>query len=75
MTTEERSAMALRLILSFFPLFTALLFCVCADIYVHCDSLTSSSPCFCSEPTKTSCDNPGTPRYGSLNRTFGFKVT
>ncbi|XP_063755390.1 CUB and sushi domain-containing protein 3 [Eleginops maclovinus] len=28
----------------------------------------------CIEPTKTSCDNPGTPRYGSLNRTFGFKV-
>ncbi|XP_070403824.1 CUB and sushi domain-containing protein 3-like [Nothobranchius furzeri] len=26
------------------------------------------------EPTKTSCDNPGTPRYGSLNRTYGFKV-
>uniref|UniRef100_A0A671WNK8 CUB and Sushi multiple domains 3 n=1 Tax=Sparus aurata TaxID=8175 RepID=A0A671WNK8_SPAAU len=28
----------------------------------------------CIEPTKTSCDNPGTPRYGSLNRTYGFKV-
>ncbi|KAF3707384.1 CUB and sushi domain-containing protein 3 CUB and sushi multiple domains protein 3 [Channa argus] len=27
----------------------------------------------CIEPTKTSCDNPGTPRYGSLNRTYGFK--
>ncbi|KAM7373267.1 hypothetical protein PAMP_008132 [Pampus punctatissimus] len=29
---------------------------------------------YVSEPTKTSCDNPGTPRYGSLNRTYGFKV-
>uniref|UniRef100_A0A8C7ZCP2 CUB and Sushi multiple domains 3b n=1 Tax=Oryzias sinensis TaxID=183150 RepID=A0A8C7ZCP2_9TELE len=28
----------------------------------------------CIEPTRTSCENPGTPRYGSLNRTFGFKV-
>uniref|UniRef100_A0A669CBN4 CUB and Sushi multiple domains 3 n=1 Tax=Oreochromis niloticus TaxID=8128 RepID=A0A669CBN4_ORENI len=28
----------------------------------------------CLQPTKTSCDNPGTPRYGSLNRTYGFKV-
>ncbi|XP_037548906.1 CUB and sushi domain-containing protein 3 [Nematolebias whitei] len=28
----------------------------------------------CSKPTKTSCDNPGTPRYGALNRTYGFKV-
>uniref|UniRef100_A0A8C9X3Z4 CUB and Sushi multiple domains 3 n=1 Tax=Sander lucioperca TaxID=283035 RepID=A0A8C9X3Z4_SANLU len=28
----------------------------------------------CIEPTKTSCENPGTPRYGSLNRTYGFKV-
>uniref|UniRef100_A0A4W6DPK5 CUB and Sushi multiple domains 3 n=1 Tax=Lates calcarifer TaxID=8187 RepID=A0A4W6DPK5_LATCA len=28
----------------------------------------------CIEPTKTSCDNPGTPRSGSLNRTYGFKV-
>lgn len=26
------------------------------------------------EPTKTSCDDPGTPRYGSMNRTYGFKV-
>ncbi|KAG7279981.1 hypothetical protein CRUP_025233 [Coryphaenoides rupestris] len=27
----------------------------------------------CIEPTRTSCENPGTPRYGSLNRTYGFK--
>lgn len=26
------------------------------------------------EPTRTTCENPGTPRYGSMNRTFGFKV-
>ncbi|XP_038827831.1 CUB and sushi domain-containing protein 3-like [Salvelinus namaycush] len=28
----------------------------------------------CIEPTRTTCENPGTPRYGSLNRTYGFKV-
>ncbi|KPP79508.1 CUB and sushi domain-containing protein 3-like, partial [Scleropages formosus] len=28
----------------------------------------------CIEPTRTTCENPGTPRYGSLNRTTGFKV-
>ncbi|KAJ8267678.1 hypothetical protein COCON_G00128500 [Conger conger] len=28
----------------------------------------------CIEPTHTTCENPGTPRYGSLNRTSGFKV-
>uniref|UniRef100_A0A8B9LL55 CUB and Sushi multiple domains 3a n=1 Tax=Astyanax mexicanus TaxID=7994 RepID=A0A8B9LL55_ASTMX len=28
----------------------------------------------CIEPTRTTCENPGTPRYGSMNRTFGFKV-
>ncbi|XP_061670636.1 CUB and sushi domain-containing protein 3 isoform X2 [Syngnathoides biaculeatus] len=38
------------------------------------DGSWSGSQPRCIEPTKTSCDNPGTPRYGSLNRTFGFKV-
>uniref|UniRef100_A0AAR2JXJ0 CUB and Sushi multiple domains 3a n=1 Tax=Pygocentrus nattereri TaxID=42514 RepID=A0AAR2JXJ0_PYGNA len=28
----------------------------------------------CIEPTRTTCENPGTPRYGSMNRTFGFKI-
>lgn len=36
--------------------------------------ITSTRVLIFSEPTKTSCDNPGTPRYGSLNRTYGFKV-
>ncbi|KAG9345033.1 hypothetical protein JZ751_009574 [Albula glossodonta] len=28
----------------------------------------------CIEPTRTTCENPGTPRHGGLNRTSGFKV-
>ncbi|XP_061076047.1 LOW QUALITY PROTEIN: CUB and sushi domain-containing protein 3-like [Conger conger] len=28
----------------------------------------------CIEPTRTTCENPGTPRHGALNRTAGFKV-
>ncbi|KAM6972968.1 CUB and sushi domain-containing protein 3-like [Aplochiton taeniatus] len=28
----------------------------------------------CIEPTRTACENPGSPRHGNLNRTFGFKV-
>uniref|UniRef100_A0AAY4CTR7 CUB and Sushi multiple domains 3a n=1 Tax=Denticeps clupeoides TaxID=299321 RepID=A0AAY4CTR7_9TELE len=28
----------------------------------------------CIEPTRTTCENPGVPRHGSMNRTYGFKV-
>ncbi|XP_072548530.1 CUB and sushi domain-containing protein 3 isoform X2 [Salminus brasiliensis] len=28
----------------------------------------------CIEPTRTTCENPGTPEYGSLNASLGFKV-
>ncbi|KAH0502555.1 CUB and sushi domain-containing protein 3 [Microtus ochrogaster] len=28
----------------------------------------------CLQPTRTSCDNPGVPRHGSQNNTFGFQV-
>ncbi|XP_050987326.1 CUB and sushi domain-containing protein 3 isoform X1 [Labeo rohita] len=28
----------------------------------------------CIEPTRTTCENPGTPEYGSLNSSLGFKV-
>lgn len=42
----------------------------------ECDRVFISylSVLFFTEPTRTTCENPGTPRYGSLNRTFGFKV-
>ena len=29
---------------------------------------------FILEPTRTSCENPGVPRHGSQNNTFGFQV-
>uniref|UniRef100_A0A8C1PHK2 CUB and Sushi multiple domains 3a n=1 Tax=Cyprinus carpio TaxID=7962 RepID=A0A8C1PHK2_CYPCA len=38
------------------------------------DGTWSGSQPRCIEPTRTTCENLGTPRYGSLNRTFGFKV-
>uniref|UniRef100_A0A8C1SG25 CUB and Sushi multiple domains 3 n=1 Tax=Cyprinus carpio TaxID=7962 RepID=A0A8C1SG25_CYPCA len=38
------------------------------------DGTWSGSQPHCIEPTRTTCENPGMPRYGSLNRTFGFKV-
>ncbi|XP_016136368.1 CUB and sushi domain-containing protein 3-like, partial [Sinocyclocheilus grahami] len=38
------------------------------------DGTWSGSQPRCIEPTRTTCENPGMPRYGSLNRTFGFKV-
>ncbi|KAK3540800.1 hypothetical protein QTP86_001980 [Hemibagrus guttatus] len=28
----------------------------------------------CMQPTRTTCENPGTPLYGSLNSSLGFKV-
>uniref|UniRef100_A0AAR2IVV0 CUB and Sushi multiple domains 3a n=1 Tax=Pygocentrus nattereri TaxID=42514 RepID=A0AAR2IVV0_PYGNA len=28
----------------------------------------------CIEPTRTTCENPGTPEFGSLNASLGFKV-
>ncbi|XP_016429682.1 CUB and sushi domain-containing protein 3-like [Sinocyclocheilus rhinocerous] len=28
----------------------------------------------CLQPTRTTCENPGTPEYGSLNSSLGFKV-
>lgn len=27
-----------------------------------------------SEPTRTACENPGVPRHGSQNNTFGYQV-
>ncbi|MBN3314648.1 CSMD3 protein, partial [Atractosteus spatula] len=38
------------------------------------DGTWSGSQPRCIEPTRTTCENPGTPRHGSLNRTSGFKV-
>ncbi|KAG1971132.1 CUB and sushi domain-containing protein [Pimephales promelas] len=42
--------------------------------FCQADGTWSGSQPRCIEPTRTTCENPGTPRYGSLNRTFGFKV-
>ncbi|KAB0371474.1 hypothetical protein FD755_016412 [Muntiacus reevesi] len=38
------------------------------------DGTWSGSSPHCIEPTRTSCDNPGVPRHGSQNNTFGFQV-
>ncbi|XP_073722073.1 CUB and sushi domain-containing protein 3-like [Misgurnus anguillicaudatus] len=38
------------------------------------DGIWSGSQPRCIEPTKTTCENPGTPEYGSLNSSLGFKV-
>uniref|UniRef100_G1LJB7 CUB and sushi domain-containing protein 3 n=1 Tax=Ailuropoda melanoleuca TaxID=9646 RepID=G1LJB7_AILME len=38
------------------------------------DGMWSGSSPHCIEPTRTSCENPGVPRHGSQNNTFGFQV-
>ncbi|XP_076768323.1 LOW QUALITY PROTEIN: CUB and sushi domain-containing protein 3 [Arvicanthis niloticus] len=38
------------------------------------DGTWSGSSPHCIEPTRTSCENPGVPRHGSQNNTFGFQV-
>uniref|UniRef100_A0A672SDS5 CUB and sushi domain-containing protein 3-like n=1 Tax=Sinocyclocheilus grahami TaxID=75366 RepID=A0A672SDS5_SINGR len=38
------------------------------------DGTWSGSQPRCIEPTRTTCENPGTPEYGSLNSSLGFKV-
>ncbi|KAJ8013388.1 hypothetical protein DPEC_G00052750 [Dallia pectoralis] len=38
------------------------------------DGIWSRSQPRCIEPTRTSCENPGTPEYGSTNISQGFKV-
>ncbi|TRY62369.1 hypothetical protein DNTS_006565 [Danionella cerebrum] len=38
------------------------------------DSTWSGTQPRCIEPTRTTCENPGTPEYGSLNSSLGFKV-
>ncbi|GAA6104581.1 CUB and sushi domain-containing protein 3 [Tachysurus ichikawai] len=38
------------------------------------DGTWSGSQPRCIEPTRTTCENPGTPEYGSLNASLGFKV-
>ncbi|XP_072269338.1 CUB and sushi domain-containing protein 3 [Pyxicephalus adspersus] len=38
------------------------------------DGTWSGSPPRCIEPTWTSCDNPGTPRHGFQNNTYGYQV-
>ncbi|XP_058232392.1 CUB and sushi domain-containing protein 3 isoform X1 [Hemibagrus wyckioides] len=38
------------------------------------DGTWSGSQPRCIEPTRTTCENPGTPLYGSLNASLGFKV-
>ncbi|XP_076868457.1 CUB and sushi domain-containing protein 3 isoform X4 [Brachyhypopomus gauderio] len=38
------------------------------------DGTWSGSQPRCIEPTSTTCENPGSPEYGSLNATLGFKV-
>ncbi|XP_073535892.1 CUB and sushi domain-containing protein 3 isoform X7 [Phyllobates terribilis] len=38
------------------------------------DGTWSGSPPRCIEPTLTSCGNPGTPRHGFQNNTYGYQV-
>lgn len=38
------------------------------------DGTWSGSQPRCIEPTRTTCENPGTPEHGSMNYTTGFKV-
>ncbi|XP_075681928.1 CUB and sushi domain-containing protein 3 isoform X5 [Rhinoderma darwinii] len=38
------------------------------------DGTWSGSPPRCIEPTLTSCQNPGTPRHGFQNNTYGYQV-
>ncbi|XP_041758028.1 CUB and sushi domain-containing protein 3-like [Coregonus clupeaformis] len=42
---------------------------ICQD-----DSIWSGSQPRCIEPSRTTCENPGTPEYGSMNISLGFKV-
>uniref|UniRef100_A0A8C7GCM9 CUB and Sushi multiple domains 3 n=1 Tax=Oncorhynchus kisutch TaxID=8019 RepID=A0A8C7GCM9_ONCKI len=42
---------------------------ICQD-----DSTWSGSQPRCIEPSRTTCENPGTPEYGSMNISLGFKV-
>ncbi|XP_063029445.1 CUB and sushi domain-containing protein 3 isoform X1 [Melospiza melodia melodia] len=38
------------------------------------DGTWSGSSPRCIEPTRTACENPGVPRHGSQNNTFGYQV-
>lgn len=58
--------------LHFLPLFLYIYFLDFSVVFSLC--LSSLFFSLFPEPTRTTCENPGTPRYGSMNRTFGFKV-